>query len=361
MKDRVYGETTMSKMKALVDLALKNSGDADRYCRRMTSYPNLAKFGCLPQKLTEISNHEPPWFCHGLAFRMTTYSDASDDLFDRWETLLKLPQQAEGWHDEYKHWSNSADHWAKKWDKFHHFLWLLQCYEYFSQRGHIVSFPASNNEAKPDLLIKRQGQEEIYAECFFYSKWWPREFYFENLIHQIDENLSIKRIYNVGGDATNNPFYSDDRFTIALDTLATALTQNSLVNLRFAAQQASPQKVCEIVGFSILLEGDGEYQPSANAHGDAAFSFPVYLKEIITAKKDSNNLKGSRPNMVMVNALGLDFQFSFPESLDQVSAIAELPGSIDEIWISVCGIDEKLNTCPRVLKKLSNGYAGSGF
>ena len=352
----------MSKIKVLVDRALKNSGDADRYCRRMTSNPTLAELGCLPQRLTEISNHESPWFCHGLAFRMATYSDASDKLFGRWEKLLKLAVEAEGWQDEYAHWNKVADHWAKKWDKLHHFLWLLQCYEYFSRSGHNVSFPASNqSKAMPDLLIKRQGkeQEEIYAECFFYSKWWPREHYFEELLRFVDSNLSIKRVYNVRRDASSNPFCveSDDKFAVALDCIATALTPDRLAELRVAAQQASPQKVCEIGDFAILLEGTGEYQPGPNAHGDPAESWPVFVNEIITAKKNSNNLKACRPNVVMVNALGLDFQIS----LAQGSSTAELPCSIDEIWISACGIDEKLKTCRRVWKELREGYAGSGF
>jgi len=293
---------------------------------------------------------------------MATYGEDSDALFGRWETLLKLPQNAVGWQNEYAHWSNVADHWAKKWDKFHHFLWLLQCYEYFSQSDHNVSFPASNqSNAMPDLLIKQQGkeQEEIYAECFFYSKWWPREHYFEELLRFVDSNLSIKRVYNVRRDASSNPFCveSDDKFAIALNCIATALTPDRLAELRVAAQQASPQKVCEIGDFAILLEGTGEYQPGPNAHGDPAESWPVFVNEIVTAKAQSNNLKGSRPNMVMVNALGLDFQLSFAQG----SPVAELPCSIDEIWIYACAIDEELKTCPRVWRKLRQGYAGSGF
>jgi hypothetical protein len=352
-------ETNMSKMKALVDRALKNSGDADRYRRRMTSNPTLAKLGCLPQRLTQISNQEPPWFCHGLAFRMATYGDDSDALFGRWETLLKLPRNAEGWQNEYAHWSNVADHWAKKWDKFHQFLWLLQCYEYFSLRGLNVSFPASNSEGMPDLLIKRQDKEVLYAECFFYSKWWPREEYFKELLRFVDPNLSIKRTHNITLHASNNPFSgeSGDKFAVALDHLATELTPAKLVESRAAAQQVSPHKICEIGCFTIMLEGTGDYRPEVNAHGDPAESLPVFMEEIITAKKNSNNLKGCRPNMVMANALGVDFQLS----LARHPQIAELPCSIDEIWISACGIDEKLETCQWVRKELREGYAGSGF
>jgi hypothetical protein len=347
-------------MKALVDQALTNSGDAARYRRRMSSYPTLADLGCLPQSLAQISNHESPWFCHGLAFRMATYSDASDYLFDRWETLLKLAQKADGWPDEYAHWSNAADHWAKKWDKFHQFLWLLQCYEYFAERGHNVSFPApGSGQAMPDLLIKRSEKEAIYAECYFYSKWWHREHFLEGLLTSIDQELRIKRTHNVRLDPSSNPIsaISHEEFVDALGALAAELTPSRLAGLRAAAQEASPQLVCRIGDLSILLEGTGAYQPGPNAHGDPSFSWPVFVNEIIKAKENSNNLKNCRPNLVMANGLGLDFQFSHGDG----SLAAELPCSIDEIWVSVCGIDEKLETRQRISKQLREGYAGSGL
>lgn len=346
-------------MKALVDQALANSGDAARYRRRMMSNPNLAVLGCLPNNLDDISNHEAPWFCHGLAFRMATY--ASDTLFDRWETLLKLAQQADGWPREYAHWSSAAYHWAKKWDKFHQFLWLLQCYEYFAECGHNVSFPApASGLAMPDLLIKRNEQGAVYAECFFYSKWWHREHFLEELLWFIDPNLSIRRTHNVSLYASSNPLSakSDKQFIVSLGHLETALKQGKLAELRAAAQEASPQEVCKIGDFAILLEGTGVYQPDPNnAHGDPADSWPVFLDEIVKAKENSNNLNGSRPNLVMANALGVDFQLS----LGQSASIVDLPCSIDEVWIFACGIDKKLEQCQRVWKELREGYAGSGL
>jgi hypothetical protein len=351
----------MSKMKALVDQALKSSGDAARYRRRMIYNPTLADLGCLPQNLDDISNLEPPWFCHGLAFRMATYSDANDYHFDRWETLLRLAGGAGGWQNEYEHWNKVADHWAKKWGKFHEFLWLLQCFEYFVERGHNVSFPApASGQAMPDLLIKRDGQEAIYAESYFYSKWWHREHFLEELLWFIDQNLSIRRTHNVRLVASNNPLSanSDEQFIGSLGQLERALQPDKLAELRVAAQQDSPQKVCDIGDFTIMLEGTGVYQPDPNnAHGDPAESLPVYLKEIIKNKRYKNNLNGSRPNMVIVNALGVDFHLS----LALGSPIAELPCSIDEIWVSACGINEKLETCQRVSKQLREGYAGSGL
>jgi hypothetical protein len=353
-------------MKALVDWALENSGDAVRYHRRMTANPTLTKLGCLPQELTQISNHESPWFCHGLAFRMATYPDDCDYLFGRWETLLKLAQQANGWPKEYENWSEDTDHWAKKHDRFHQFLWLLQCYEYFSQLGHNVSFPAKGkNQAMPDLLVKRHGQEEgLYVECYFYSKWWPREEFLQQLLHKIDENVWIKRKHNLAYNCSGNPF-SNDQLINTLDQLVLALTPEKLSKLRAEACEVSPRKVCCIGDFWIELRGEGECQPDTdNAHGDANDSFPVYLKAIIAHKKDRNNLIGSRPNMVMANATGIDFQLSLPESSVQGAAITELPSSLDEVWISACGIDGKLETCQqdeKIMKILRVGYAGSGF
>jgi hypothetical protein len=226
-------------MRELVDRALNKSGDPERYSRRVTSNPLLTELGCLPHSLDAITNCEPPWFCHSLAFRMATYSNASDNFFERLETLLKLARQAKGWAAEYSHWNASNDHWAKKYNKFNEFLWLLQCYEFFSSRGLPVSFPAPKQSAMPDLFIEREGQKAVYAECSFYSKWWHREQYLKELLSKIDSNLLIKRIYNVLHESSTNPFYSDSNFVIALGDLATALTEAELAALRVAAQEVA--------------------------------------------------------------------------------------------------------------------------
>ena len=344
---------------ALIDLALRNSGDSGRYCRRMETYPNLTKLGCLPQNLTDISSPNHPWYCHSLAFRMATYPEVSDQLFSRWETWLTLAQQAEGWPNEYAHWSNANDHWAKKSDKFCHFLWLLQCFEYFSQLGLVVSFPASGT-AMPDLFVRRPEQGGLYVECYFYSQWWHKEQLLEDLLLKVDPNISIKRVHNNVIDSSSNPFNSDGSFRKLISDLAVLLTPDKLFSLKAAAELSSPQVICKVGGFEFLLSGTGEYQPSPNAHGDPAFSWPVFLKEIIKAKQGENNLSNSRPKFVMVNAFGLDFQLGFAENNTLALHITVLPDDIDELWVSVCGIDASLCTNTRIRKILRSGYAGSG-
>jgi hypothetical protein len=352
-------------MKSIVDRALHKSGDSDRYLRRMTSYPTLAKFGCFPQDFTEIANDDAPWFCHGLAFRMATFSDNSDYFFERWETLLKLTEKAIGWKGEYNNWNQIKNHWAKRWDKFHQFIWLLQCYEHFSQCGCDVSFPWKKNEASPDLLLKRKGHADLFVECFFYTKWWPLEEFLEMLLYKIDKGLDIKRIYNIQRNASANPLSTVKGLVKALDRVAKELTPKKFAEWQAAAQLASPQKICEIGDFSIILEGDGEYQPSSDdAQGDPARSWQKFVGEIIEAKRDKNNLRVCRPNILMVNGLGRDFQNSHSWSGSLEFPIPEHQENIDEIWLSVCGIDELLGTClqdQKVRKKLCNDYAGSGF
>ena len=339
-------------MKSLVEFALRNSARENRYQSRLKAYPKLAKFGCLPEKLSDISSDEAPWFCHGLAFRMATYAN---DHFARWEELLNKAQQADGWIKEYEHWNSPSDHWAKKWDRFHQFLWMLQCYEYFSECGHKVSFPpAKLNAPMTDMLVERPSQSAVYVECYFYSKWWPQEEFIGELLRLVDPNLTIKRTHNA--ILSSNPF-SNKQFKYTLALLAAALTPDRLAALRISARDVSPQQVCKIGDVEVLLEGDGEYQPSTNAHGDSSDSWPIFVKEIIEAKETSNGLGEKHPNLVLVNSLGLDFQSSFAED----SQVPELPPSIDEIWISKCGIDEKLGKFDRVKKMPRLGYNGSGL
>lgn len=260
-------DSDRSKAKAFIQRALEDRGDEKRYFRRLNSNPNLAELGCLPENINEILNDQQPTFCHGLAFRMALYSDSSDCLFHRWEKLLGGAKSAQGWDKEYEHWCNPEDHWAKSWDRFYQFLWMLQCFEYLSDKGYDVSFPVSKTKPKPDLHAALADGSELFVECYFYTKWWGREHFLEELLRALDHNLIIKRTHNIKFTPTGNPM-SDDTGKRLVDALA-ILQKNSippkLRTLRASAKEKSPQLVCKIGEYSIWLEGLGEYQPSQNA------------------------------------------------------------------------------------------------
>tara|TARA_R110002020_G_scaffold194317_1_gene395008 strand:- start:627 stop:1649 length:1023 start_codon:yes stop_codon:yes gene_type:complete len=325
----------------MIRRALDQSADKERYLRRQKSNPTLTELGLVPCKVEEIVDEQQPELFHALAFRMATYDDVYDDLFHRWEKLLKGAKVANGWSDEYAHWNNKGDHWAIKWDKFNQFLWLLQCFEYFSDKGYEVSFPASRSAAKPDLCVVQADKTEKYVECFFYTKWWGREHLLKDLLSALDDKLIIKRPHNISFAESDNPMSGkcDTPFVEALAILGDSLAGKKLAALRAAAEKASPQFVCDVGIIQVLIEGNGEYQPDLNnAHGNPETSWPVYVNEIIRNKENSNGLAYHHPNLVMVNGLGWDFQ----SSLDDRHQNFDLPASLDEIWIYRCGIDDKI-------------------
>ncbi len=217
-------------MQELVERALDYAVDESRYLSRLNSHPNLANLGCVPKNMQEISNDQKPWFCHGLAFRMATYSDSSDYLFHRWERLLEGAKTAEGWTNEYAEWGQPNDHWAKRWDRFYQFLWLLQCYEYLSECAHVVSFPLSGRVRKPDLHVVRADGTEMFVECYFYTKWWAYEHFIEDLLGVFDGNLTVKRTHNIAFTSDENPMSgnNDKPFVKMLSALEKSLRPEKL-------------------------------------------------------------------------------------------------------------------------------------
>ena len=350
-------DKTNRRAKALIKSALEFSANKDSYWRRRTSNPLLSELGKLPDEIDEIICDQKPNFCHSLALRMATYSDNSDNLFKRWNTLLENAKKADGWENEYENWSNENNHWAIEWDRFNQFLWFLQCFEYFSENSQSVSFPTSKEKA-PDLCVQKANGKKVFVECYYYTKWWGREHFLEDLLNAIDTKLKIKRKYNFSYKESGNPM-ADKNFVETLAILKDNFTEAKLLEHRTNAGIVSPQLVCDIGDFSILLEGNGEYQPDDNnAQGDPSNSRDVFLQEIINHKKDKNDLGCHHPNLLMVNSLGLDFQLIFDEKIQNVDfSKVDWPESLDKVRIYKCGINDRVSNCDRMSLQLQSGPA----
>ena len=133
-----------------------------------------------------------------------------------------------------------------------------------------------------------------------------------------------------------------------LEKLGEVTSESELDNARMEAAKKSPYIMYNKDGLKLLMEGEGEYQPNLNnAHGNPDFSADVYIKEIIDNKKDKNDLKNHRPNCLMVNGLGVDFQNLFISN--RVKNLNYEDEVIDSLILNACGIDEKLVDCPRRL------------
>lgn len=334
--------TTRAKARSFVKQALDNAADQSRFKSRRNAFPLLTDLGRLPSGLDGILIDNGQSVFHSLAFRMATYK--GDCLFRRWEQLLSQACKFEGWQNEYSNWNSDQDHWAIKWNKFNQFMWMLQCCEYFADKGGKVSFPYSKKQAKPDIHVKFDGGSELYIECYHYTKWWGTEQLAEDLLHALDQNLSIERMYNLKYD--NNPFADtpDKAVVEALAELSKHLSPDKLAELRKQAHSETPVEVCRLGDFVVLLDGPCDYPPRHNAHGNPNYSWPVFRDEILRSKAESNGLPEHKPNLLLVNCLGIDFQMS----LNEESEVSCLPLSLDEVWFCTCGIDDKIEKSPRL-------------
>ncbi len=346
----VTGVEQRSLAQSLVKHSLDNSADPSRYKIRLKTYPLLAKMGGLPKDLDGILNDECSSLFHGLAFRMATYD--SDTLFARLEQLLSRACKAEGWEREYSNWSSEKDHWATEWNKFNQFLWLLQCYEYYADRDGKVSFPYSEDNAKPDIRVTYSDGSDLYVECYHYTKWWGTEQLVEGLLYAVDKNLCVERKSNIRYDCEANPFAGPpvEALIKVLAELSEHLKPDQLAKLRKQASVETPVTVCQLGEFNVLLEGSGEYNGRDNAHGDPNDSWPIFRNEILRSKAEENDLANHRPNLLLVNCLGLDFQLS----LNNNSEVLDLNSSLDGVWICACGIDDKVESCRRLMTHKSH-------
>lgn len=341
----------MSPVKTLIDRILARPECEGRYSARRGNFSALAKH--LPERIEDISDHNPPFYCHGLAFRMATY--ANDDVFTRLNRLYELPKNSNGWDTERREWEDDKDHWAKNWDRFYQFIWLLQCFEYLSAGAQTVEFLKKKGTASPDFKVVKLKGGCFYAEAYVYSKWWFIEIFLEELVSKIDPKLSLRRTHNIRIDSVIASFSGDNRKD-TLEFFAQNLTPDKLKAARAQAADKSPCVICEKAGIQLVLEGEGEYQPDDNnAQGDAGLSRDVFIREIIGHKNNENGLESHRPNLLMVNGLGVDFQTTFfndPE--DKGTLNDDAFGKIDKLLIAVCGMDKVLRNAPfQILKRVT--------
>jgi hypothetical protein len=149
----------MTAVRDLLTRGLKNPRVLEDYNCRRHEYPKLAEL--VPQTLEDVITDRPPWFCHGLAWRMATWK--RENIFARLNALLCLVQEAPGWEKEWQNWATEK---LAYYDHFFQLLWMLQCFEFFNQAGAKVEF-STEKQAAPDLKIisgERSG-DALYAEC----------------------------------------------------------------------------------------------------------------------------------------------------------------------------------------------------
>jgi len=332
----------MSEVKEKITALLEREQYKEQFYHRKQKYHLIDKY--LPVNYEQIVNENHPWFCHALAFRIATYPTSSERLFERLNSLLESVRNVEGWINESK---NIGDAWSKNYDGFFHTLWMLQCFEYFKDRGNNVIFPSKKGKKSPDLKVMTSNNEKFYVECYVYSKWWFIETFINDIINLLDPNLYLERIYNT------NLGIDSSGFNGILKDICNITNKSEIDKAKKLASENSPHIMYCNKGIKLLMEGEIENKPnSKNSHGDPNFSANTYLNEIIKHKEHKNDLSVHHPNCLMVNGLGVDFQRLF--NSNRVKELSYRSNNIDELKIHACGIDEKLIECSSALSITRN-------
>jgi hypothetical protein len=213
--------------------------------------------------------------------------------------------------------------------------------EYFLENDYEVRFTDTTNKKRPDLIIKSVNINRLFAECYVYSKWWFKESFFEEIIRLIHPGLHIERTYNL---ATKN---QENVFSDLLTRIGNILALYILDAAEKEVSIKSPYLIHESGNIRIILDGNGEYQASVNGHGDPIESANTYLNEIVKSKENQNDLDSCRPNVLMVNGLGVDYQNAFFSS--STEELYFNSASIDKVGLFACCIDAKISECTRRL------------
>jgi hypothetical protein len=303
-----------------------------QYKKRVQMYSEVAKY--VPTNYEEIASDRTPWFCHGLAFRMATYTESGEVIFQRLNYLLLMAKELDGWNNESKNIAN----WSENYDGFFHILWMLQCVEYFIDRGDEVQFSGKKGRASPDLKIIAKSGDELYVECYVYSKWWFFEELITYLLEMSDPNLCLERIHNIKVNNLNKSF------EYLLVEVWGIIEEEKLEKAREEASKKSPYVMFRKNGIQIIMEGEGEMEANPNnAQGDPGYSADLYIDEIVRHKEHANALYEKQNNCLMVNGLGIDYQHIFFSK--RVEKLTFTSSKINTLKIYACGIDEKLEGC----------------
>jgi hypothetical protein len=271
------------------------------------------------------------FYCHYMAFRLGAFNN--ERIFQRIEQLLLVAEKLDGWCNESASLSNGdyGTFWA--------LIWQLQVAEHFCKQGATVRWMGNG----PDLRVDNDDGC-MFVECYTFRKSFDKICFLQDLLTALDSQGRLRITYDLCLPMSLQPEQFDHLMQPFVD-------ETAIVRFESDAEQRYPVIVSQLeeTSIAVLFEGNdvSAYDPSVfpKSVGSPALYFGVALKEMLNAKKGSNNsLSQHRPNRVFVNALlSADFQFS--NSSQQVTEPYEvtLPAEIDAVSLTILGIDEELS------------------
>ena len=305
--------------------------DWDHVRCRLNRYPAIKR--AFPLKTLKKRRESPPYYCHYMSWRLGTWEDES--LFQRLEELLCCTEKLPDW--KYEHSLLESAEFGDFWS----LIWQLQVAEYLCEVGKDVRWAKSG----PDLSVER-GSERCYVECYVPHKSFGLLRFIEDLFQKIDPSIRLRYDLFLPFQLPRN----SDRCRFLDEILTPFLDPTYLAKAKKKAKQEYPVVLYKDPNCSLYVYVEGEdadaYMPGIvpNLDGDPESYVETVLKEAAGAKRNSNNLKDHRPNLVTVNLLlSEDFQVAkmLPHRM-QSPILPQLGPNIDALGVSVVGINERL-------------------
>ncbi|MDQ6988146.1 MAG: hypothetical protein Q9M25_10120 [Mariprofundaceae bacterium] len=327
--------------------------DWPRVEKRLEKFPHIKS--CFPMEVLKNGINKPPYYCHYMAWRLGTWSDNCDNLFELFDKLLGIASELDNWKREFSSLQVSCDY-AEFWS----LLWQLQVASFFAQQGHV-----SWNPTGPDITVKI-GDNTFYVECYTYRKSFAMENFIEELMRRIDGNICVRHQGNLPfklpSDNARKPFL-DKLFRPFLDPVFIENKQQEAQNSWPVYFPIPP----DTENFCVYLEGPTDaYTYKSNAAGDSRNYLEDAIKKGVDAKRNSNGLKSHRPNILAINyLLSVDYQASCyrHEDMGEELPSAAFAKTLDAVLLSSCGINCELssNGPPKIFTRWSREEAQKTF
>ena len=310
--------------------------DWDQVHKRLKKFPNIgAHYG---ENILRSCSHKPPYYCHYLAWRLGTWHN--ETLFEFFDRLLAVAAKLPNWKREFNSFRNSCD-FGEYWS----LLWQLQVGHFFASREKFVKW----NVTGPDLeVVTDQGP--LFIECYSYRK----SFAIKEFIQELFFHLGLGYRIDVTHRSYIRFYLPQDRNR---DDFLHELFSPYLDKAFIGEKCREAQKVYPVPlpvpngakNFHVLMEGNNikNYDPARyeNYAGCPEGYLSEAIKEGVKNKRNSNQLKHYRPNVLAINyLLSSDFQTARDrqERLGTQPPKIDFGTELDAVLIAACGIDQEL-------------------
>lgn len=309
--------------------------DWGRVQERLRRYPAIAR--SFPEEMLKKHGDAPPYYCHGMAWRLGTWSTWSENTFVRLNQLLCLGRRIPNWKNE-KSLLTMPDY-----GTFWSVIWQLQVAEHLCRIGTGVRW--GDASGGPDLSVEIAGKR-WFVECYSVQKSYGLLSFLEELLSKI-LNVNVQTEYQLflprplpRGNEAGRSF--DEILEPYCDRRCRDKVNRADVTIVFKTSDNSPW---------IRLTRKNEYVPNTDPSGSPRTHVAVMLAESVRKKTQANQLGRHHPNVVAVNLLLTDTQVA---SSLRHNVIQEMAPSLEDTTIDVLaiadgvGIDETVSTQLRI-------------